>query len=77
MTVTKGYYNNPLQNQEAFTGDGWFNTGDLGFIQNGEMTITGRAKDVIIINGVNYYCHEIEAAVEEIEGIVKLLCLGV
>ncbi|MGK7924069.1 MAG: beta-ketoacyl synthase N-terminal-like domain-containing protein [Spirulina sp.] len=69
LTVTKGYYNNPQQNKEAFTTDGWFNTGDLGFIKNGEMTITGRAKDVIIVNGVNYYCHEIEAVVEEVEGV--------
>ncbi len=71
LTVTRGYYNNPKQNREAFTADGWFNTGDLGFIQNGEITITGRAKDVIIINGVNYYCHEIETVVEAIEGIAK------
>ncbi len=65
-SVTSGYYQNSQANQEAFTSDGWFNTGDLGFLHQGRLTITGRHKDVIIINGLNYYCHQIEAAVEEI-----------
>ncbi|MEH2068923.1 MAG: SDR family NAD(P)-dependent oxidoreductase [Nostoc sp.] len=68
-SVTSGYYQNPQANQEVFTLDGWFNTGDLGFIEQGRLTITGRLKDVIIINGLNYYCHEIEAAVEEVKGV--------
>ncbi len=68
-SVTSGYYQNSQANQEAFTSDGWFNTGDLGFLRQGCLTITGRQKDVIIINGLNYYCHEIEAAVEEVEGV--------
>lgn len=68
-SVTSGYYQNPQANQEAFTSDGWFSTGDLGFLREGRLTITGRQKDVIIINGLNHYCHEIEAVVEEIEGV--------
>jgi len=69
-SVTSGYYQNPQANQENFTPDGWwFNTGDLGFLSQGRLTITGRQKDVIIINGLNYYCHEIEAAVEEVKGV--------
>lgn len=68
-SVTIGYYQNPQANEEAFTSDGWFNTGDLGFLDQGRLTITGRIKDVIIINGLNYYCHEIEAAVEEVKGV--------
>lgn len=68
-SVTSGYYQNTDANQETFTADGWFNTGDLGFLQQGCLTITGRQKDIIIINGLNYYSHEIEAAIEEIEGI--------
>ncbi|AUT01015.1 AMP-dependent synthetase [Nostoc sp. CENA543] len=68
-SVTNGYYQNPQANQEVFTADGWFNTGDLGFLDQGRLTITGRIKDVIIINGLNYYCHEIEAAVEELAGV--------
>lgn len=68
-TVTAGYYNNPKVNAEAFTDDGWFDTGDLGFLREGRLTITGREKDVIIINSVNYYSHEIEGVVEEVEGV--------
>ncbi|MGA9379089.1 MAG: SDR family NAD(P)-dependent oxidoreductase, partial [Phormidium sp.] len=68
-SVTSGYYENPEKNQEAFTKDGWFNTGDLGYIKSGKIILTGRDKDDIIINGINYYSHEIESVVEEIEGI--------
>src|SRR5262249_18857206 len=55
-------------NAEVFAADGWFTTGDLGILRRGRLTITGRQKDVIIINGVNYYCQEIEAAAEEVPG---------
>ncbi|MEO0013882.1 MAG: hypothetical protein RLZZ535_2271, partial [Cyanobacteriota bacterium] len=68
-TVTAGYYQQPKLNQEIFTDDGWFKTGDLGFLKSGQLTITGRQKDVIIINGVNYYNHEIESVVEAIAGV--------
>jgi malonyl CoA-acyl carrier protein transacylase len=68
-SVTSGYYQNPQKNQEAFTSDGWFNTGDLGYIKSGRIILTGRDKDDIIINGINYYSHEIESVVEEIEGV--------
>ncbi|MFF8675158.1 amino acid adenylation domain-containing protein [Streptomyces sp. NPDC015242] len=65
-SVTGGYHDNPAANAEAFTEDGWFDTGDLAFLRDGELYITGRAKDVIIVNGVNHYSHEIEACVEEL-----------
>ena len=68
-TVTAGYYQQPELNREVFTADGWFNTGDLGFLNAGRLTITGRQKDVIIVNGVNYYSHEIETVVEAIAGV--------
>ncbi len=67
--ITVGYYNNPEANAAAFTADGWFDTGDLAFIQNGRITITGRAKDVIIMNGVNYNNGEIEAIVDELDQV--------
>ena len=67
--VSPGYYRNPEANKEAFLEDGWFNTGDLGFIANGNLVLTGRAKETIIVNGANYYYHEIEAIVEEIEEV--------
>jgi acyl-CoA synthetase (AMP-forming)/AMP-acid ligase II/thioesterase domain-containing protein/NAD(P)-dependent dehydrogenase (short-subunit alcohol dehydrogenase family)/acyl carrier protein len=68
-TVTSGYYRAPEINQQAFIEDGWFKTGDLGYLEEGRLVITGRSKDVIIINGNNCYSHEIEAVVEEIEGV--------
>jgi surfactin synthase thioesterase subunit/acyl carrier protein len=67
--VFSGYYNNPAANQAAFTPDGWFDTGDLGFIADGELVLTGRAKEVIIINGANIQNSEIEAAVEAVDGV--------
>ncbi len=70
-SVTRGYHDNAAANAEAFTADGWFDTGDLAFLREGELYITGRAKDVIIVNGVNHYSHEIEACVEELPGVVR------
>ncbi|MGW4765797.1 amino acid adenylation domain-containing protein [Streptomyces pseudogriseolus] len=70
-SVTRGYHDNAAANAEAFTDDGWFDTGDLAFLREGELYITGRAKDVIIVNGVNHYSHEIEACVEELPGVVR------
>ncbi|MGV0104579.1 SDR family NAD(P)-dependent oxidoreductase [Nostoc sp. DSM 114160] len=64
--VSPGYYNNHDANSQSFLKEGWFDTGDLGFIANGQLVVTGRAKETIIINGANYYSHEIEAVVEEI-----------
>ncbi|MFG2310939.1 amino acid adenylation domain-containing protein [Streptomyces sp. NPDC048566] len=70
-SVTGGYHDNPAANAEAFTDDGWFDTGDLAFLRDGELFITGRAKDVIIVNGVNHYSHEIESCVEELPVVVR------
>ncbi|MGK7943353.1 MAG: AMP-binding protein, partial [Microcystaceae cyanobacterium] len=68
-SMTRGYYNNSALNRTLFTEDGWFNTGDLGFITDGCLTVTGRKKEIIIINGKNYSCQEIESIVEEVEGV--------
>lgn len=67
--VTRGYLNNPVANAESFTADGWFRTGDLAILRNHNVTISGREKGVIIVNGVNHYAHEIEAAVEDVAGV--------
>lgn len=69
--VTQGYYNNPLLNAQSFTTDGWFNTGDLAYISDQGLVMIGRDKDMIIINGMNYSCQEIEAVVNEIGDIVS------
>jgi acyl-CoA synthetase (AMP-forming)/AMP-acid ligase II/NAD(P)-dependent dehydrogenase (short-subunit alcohol dehydrogenase family) len=64
-----GYYRNPAANEQSWTADGWFNTGDLGFLHQGRLTLTGREKDLIIINGANVLNHDIEAIVERVDGV--------
>lgn len=71
--VFQGYYNNPNATEEAFTKDKWFITGDRAYIDvAGNLNLSGRAKESIIINGVKYFPHEIEAAIEDanIVGVV-------
>jgi len=58
--VTGGYLDEPEVNAATFTADGWLRTGDLGLIADGELYITGRAKEIIFVNGQNYYPHDLE-----------------
>ena len=60
--VMLGYYNNPEATKEVFTDDGYFRTGDLGYVDDeGYIFITGRKKNVIILaNGKNIYPEELE-----------------
>ncbi|MBF0539277.1 MAG: aminotransferase class I/II-fold pyridoxal phosphate-dependent enzyme [Nitrospirae bacterium] len=76
--VAKGYWNNPVETQNTFgaylagTGEGPFmRTGDLGFILDGELFITGRIKDMMIIRGQNHYPQDIEWTVDEIAMLSK------
>ena len=59
--VTRGYYKNDAANSQAFTGEGWLKTGDTGFLHNGGLIITGRSKEIIFINGQNYFPHDLES----------------
>ncbi len=59
--VTKGYFENPEANAAGFSADGWLKTGDLGMMKGGKLYITGRAKEIIFVNGQNYYPHDIES----------------
>lgn len=67
--VMSRYYNNPVATARVVKDDAWVDTGDLGFIHNRELVITGRAKDVIFVNGQNYYAHDIERILEELPEI--------
>lgn len=67
--VTFGYYNNPSATQQAIAKDGWLNTGDLGFLRNGSLYVTGRSKDIFFINGTNYYPHDFERAADAVDGV--------
>jgi acyl transferase domain-containing protein/acyl-CoA synthetase (AMP-forming)/AMP-acid ligase II len=67
--ITPGYLNDEEAAKEAFPDGGWFDTGDLAFVAGGRVTITGRAKEIIIVNGVHYHCHEIEGVVGAVDGV--------
>ncbi|WP_404955531.1 AMP-binding protein [Streptomyces sp. 147326] len=67
--LTCGYYNNEQATRAAFTADGWFRSGDLGRIDEGRLTLVGRSKDSVIVNGVNYFSHEIETVLETLDGV--------
>ena len=67
--VTQGYYENPQANAEALTADGWLRTGDLGLVHGGALYISGRAKEIIFVNGQNYYPHDLEAIAQRADGL--------
>jgi acyl-CoA synthetase (AMP-forming)/AMP-acid ligase II len=67
-SIMDGYFNRPEATREALK-DGWLDTGDRGFINNGELFLTGRKKDVLILRGRCHSPTEVEAAVDEIEGV--------
>lgn len=80
-SLTKGYWNNREATDATFhayladTGDGPFlRTGDLGFVKDGELFITGRLKDLVIINGRNYYPQDIELSVENSHAALRPGC---
>ena len=76
--VMLGYYNNEAENQKAFTEDGWYRTGDVGYMDaDGYIYITGRMKSVIVLeNGKNVFPEEIEEYLEEITEIAECVVVG-
>ncbi|MFG3658012.1 SDR family NAD(P)-dependent oxidoreductase [Streptomyces sp. NPDC047706] len=70
VTRMVGYHNNPEADEESFTADGWFVTGDLAFVHRGRLVITGREKEVVVVRSANYSCHEIESIVERVDGVL-------
>jgi fatty-acyl-CoA synthase len=63
-----GYYNRPDATKKAFL-DGWYLTGDFGYISNGEVFVTGRKKDMIIVGGKNIYPQDLESLTYEVPGV--------
>jgi fatty-acyl-CoA synthase len=68
-SVTSGYYRNPLATSELIQEGGWLDSGDLAYWAEGDLYITGRAKDVIIKAGRNIYPHEIEEIASRAAGV--------
>ncbi len=64
-SVMAGYFGQPDLTREALSPDGWLDTGDLGYMLDGQIVITGRAKDLIIINGRNIWPQDLEWTAEE------------
>ncbi|QWB25974.1 MULTISPECIES: non-ribosomal peptide synthetase/type I polyketide synthase [Streptomyces] len=68
--LTPGYVDNPEADAAAYpAGRDWLDTGDLAFLDSGQVVITGRRKDLIILNGHNVYCHEVEETATTVEGV--------
>ncbi len=76
--VMLGYYNNPEANEAVFTKDGWFRTGDVGYLDSDKyIYITGRIKFVIVLeNGKNVFPEEIEEYLDTIETISECCVVG-
>jgi long-chain acyl-CoA synthetase len=73
-----GYWNNTQATEAAFTKDGYFLTGDIGYLdEDGYLFIVDRKKDIIIRGGENISCAEVEAVVYEHEAVAELSVLGI
>jgi len=68
-SVTTRIYGDDDATSALFTSDGWLRTGDCGVVVEGRLVITGRQKDIIIVNGQNYYPHDIEEIIVGIDGL--------
>lgn len=69
-SVMQGYWNDP-ERTAATLRDGWLQTGDLGYLADGELYVCGRIKDLIIIHGRNYHPQDLEWQASQVEGVRK------
>ncbi|WP_298815351.1 acyl-CoA synthetase [Chloroflexus sp.] len=73
----RGYWRNPSATADAFTADGWFNTGDLGFVdRDGYFHITGRGRELIISGGYNIYPREVEEVLARHPAVAECVVYG-
>jgi acyl-CoA synthetase (AMP-forming)/AMP-acid ligase II len=77
-TISVGYYRNPDKNKESRTADGWFRSGDRGFIDTaGRLTISGRSKDMIIHGGANIWPRELEEILVKHPDVADVAVVGI
>lgn len=80
-SVTNGYYKNPDITKELIDENNWLNTGDVGFILNQKLTIVGREKELVVVNGKKYSCIDIEdiikRKVEYSDFGIAVVCNGI
>lgn len=69
--VSQGYWKRPEESAATFPGHGGIHTGDLGFLKDGHLYVTGRQKDLIIIDGVNHSPEDIEEAARQANGDIR------
>ena len=75
--VFKGYWRQPDKTSASFTADGWFKTGDLGYLEaDGYLTLCGRSKDLIISGGLNIYPPEVERVLTEHPAVSACAVIG-
>jgi acyl-CoA synthetase (AMP-forming)/AMP-acid ligase II/acyl carrier protein len=67
--VTQGYFGDPEATALARSADGWLDTGDLGVMHEGNLYITGRSKEIIFVNGQNYYPYDLENIAQRAPGL--------
>ena len=76
-SVTTGYWNDADATVASFTPDGWFRTGDLGVLDaDGFLTLSGRARELIISGGFNVYPREVEEAIASLPGVREVAVVG-
>jgi fatty-acyl-CoA synthase len=69
-SMMQGYFSDREETERVLSADGWLDTGDLGYLLGGALVVTGRSKDLILVNGRNVWPQDLEWAVEEqVEGI--------
>ena len=74
--VMKGYFHRPDETAAVIDADGWFRTGDIIRIDAGYISITGRAKDLIIVGGENVYPREVESVLEQHPAVADAAVVG-
>ena len=76
--VMPRYWNRPDESEKVFTRDGWFRTGDMGFMNaSGYFAITDRKKDIIVVSGFKVFPNQIEDAVALHPGVAEVAAIGV
>jgi acyl-CoA synthetase (AMP-forming)/AMP-acid ligase II/aryl carrier-like protein len=78
-SVTRGYFGDPEATALAIDADGWVDTGDLGFMHEAALYIAGRSKEIIFVNGQNYYPYDLENIAQRAPGLDlgKVVAAGV
>ena len=76
--VMQGYYNQPAENEKAFTPDGFMRTGDVGIMdERGYSKIVDRKKDMILVSGFNVFPNELENVISLCPGVVECAAIGI